>query len=323
MNEMNKHWEELENKIEKLYSDAKQFNMQPPRFQYYDMMKEELNTAQSTWGLFNEFKNEMEKFNQEEWLTFKKKGYFAFQDFFIKYQEALKQKEKNVVVRFLLNQIEQYKLSWPLLKLCTGESFEKEHWKRLFTILKLSKDTTLDNLKFGELVLSIPTMIKKSKEIKELSDKAQGEVTIREAINELRVWCENTEFILTEHESNGRQTPLIKEWKEVITQVSDHQSLILSLKESRFYQGFADQIQQIEQKLGGIDDYLAKLNVIQRKWVYLEPIFMRGALPQEQGRFMRVDEDFRGIALGIGRDPKVVSLCDVPGIKETLETILS
>lgn len=86
-------------------------------------------------------------------------------------------------------------------------------------------------------------MIKKAKEIRELSDKAQGEVTIREAINELRVWCENTEFILAEHDSNGRQTPLIKEWKEVITAVSDHQSLIASLKESRFFAGFADQIE--------------------------------------------------------------------------------
>lgn len=38
---------------------------------------------------------------------------------------------------------------------------------------------------------------------------------------------------------------------------------------------------------------------------------------------MRVDEEYRNIALGIGNDPKVVSLCDVPGIKDTLETILS
>jgi dynein heavy chain 2 len=108
------------------------------------------------------------------------------------------------VVRFLNQQIESFKQAWPLLKLCTGETFEKEHWKRLFTILRLSKDTSLDTLKFGDLVSSIPVMIKKAKEIKELSDKAQGEVTIREAINELRVWCENTEFVLTEHESNGR-----------------------------------------------------------------------------------------------------------------------
>ena len=33
--------------------------------------------------------------------------------------------------------------------------------------------------------------------------------------------------------------------------------------------------------------------IVPRKWVYLEPIFGRGALPKEQGRFKRVDDDFR------------------------------
>jgi dynein heavy chain 2 len=72
---------------------------------------------------------------------------------------------------------------------------------------------------------------------------------------------------------------LIKEWKDVVTQVSDNQSLIISLKDSKYFKNFQSDIEPIEQKLGGIDEYLAKLNIIQRKWVYLEPIFMRGALP--------------------------------------------
>jgi dynein heavy chain 2 len=50
-----------------------------------------------------------------------------------------------------------------------------------------------------------------------LADKAQGEVTIREALNELREWCDATEFETSEYESNGRKTPLVKEWKEIIT----------------------------------------------------------------------------------------------------------
>jgi dynein heavy chain 2 len=83
--------------------------------------------------------------------------------------------------------------------------------------LKLPKEATVETLKFGDLVEAMEVMVSRGKEIKELSEKALGEVTIREAINELRVWCENTEFVLTEHESNGRTTPLIKEWKEVIT----------------------------------------------------------------------------------------------------------
>jgi dynein heavy chain 2 len=127
-----------------------------------------------------------------------------------------------VVVKFLIKLIDDYKQAWPLIKMCTGESFEKEHWRRLITILALPKEVTLDNMKFGHLVDAVPVMLKKAKDIKELADKAQGEVTIREAINELRTWCESTEFELTDYESNGRQTPLIKEWKEVITQVSDH-----------------------------------------------------------------------------------------------------
>lgn len=62
----------------------------------------------------------------------------------------------------------------------------------------------------------------------------------------------------------------------------------------------------------GIDEYLQKLNIIQRKWVYLEPIFARGALPSQQGRFQRVNDDYRQIMGDIGSNPKVLALCNIP-----------
>ena len=194
-----------------------------------------------SWGMFEEFKVELDTMGKEEWLTYRKKDYFAFQDFFLNWSEKLKATEnKTVVTRFLLQQIEEYKQAWPIMKLCCGESFEKEHWRRLITILGMPKDVTFDNMKFSHLTDAVSTMIKKQKDIKDLSDKAQGEVTNREAVNELRVWCESTEFTTTDYASNGRQTPLIKEWKEIITAVSDHQSLIMSLKESRYATSFSD-----------------------------------------------------------------------------------
>ena len=49
--------------------------------------------------------------------------------------------------------------------------------------------------------------------------------------------------------------------------------------------------------MADLDEYLHNLNQIQRKWVYLEPIFGRGALPREQGRFKRVDDDFRLVSV--------------------------
>jgi dynein heavy chain 2 len=67
-------------------------------------------------------------------------------------------------------------------------------------------------------------------------------VTIREAIHELRVWCAETCFSLFEHTQNKRTTPLIKDWKDLLTAVSDNQALLASLKESRFFSRFEDQV---------------------------------------------------------------------------------
>ena len=70
-----------------------------------------------------------------------------------------------MVTRFLQQQIEEYKQAWPLLKLCTGESFEKEHWRKLITLLGMPKEVTFDNMLFSHLIESVPNMIKKKKDI--------------------------------------------------------------------------------------------------------------------------------------------------------------
>jgi dynein heavy chain 2, cytosolic len=61
----------------------------------------------------------------------------------------------------------------------------------------------------------------------------QGEVTIREALQELVAWGQTAEVKLTEHEQDGRQTPLIKDWKDLFLELGDKQSLLASLKESQ------------------------------------------------------------------------------------------
>ena len=55
----------------------------------------------------------------------------------------------------------------------------------------------------------------------------------------------------------------------------------------------------------------------------MESIFIRGALSSEQARFNRVDSEYISIMMGIESNPKVVSLCEIQGLKETLDTILS
>lgn len=52
-------------------------------------------------------------------------------------------------------------------------------------------------------------------------------------------------------------------------------------------------------RLMNVEQYVEQMNEIQRKWVYLEPIFSRDSVPSETSRFARVDVEFRSILEGL------------------------
>lgn len=50
-----------------------------------------------------------------------------------------------------------------------------------------------------------------------------------------------------------------------------------------------------EKRLSTLMEGLTLLQAIQRRWLYLEPIFGRGALPAVAGRFRLVDGEFKAV----------------------------
>lgn len=322
MKEWKANWQVLEGKISELSKDCAHFDVKESDIPTLDVLRAEMAEEEAGWQLYDEYQTSVESYENEDWLSTRGK-LFNFQDFVGAWVEKIKKNgSKDAISKHISSQMEGFKNLWPNLKYLTGEAFEKEHWKALFNIIDLPKSTSIEKLTFGQILSCSSKIQAKQAEIKELAARAQGEISLREAIQELKVWCETTDFQLTEYKANDRSTPLIKEWKDMMTKVSDNQALLASLKESKFYGKFADQIEQFETKLAGIDDYLQKLNIIQRKWVYLDPIFSRGALPQEQSRFKRLDDEYRTIMHTVERNQKVVSLVAIPGVKDSLEMIL-
>jgi len=202
------------------------------------------------------------------------------------------------------------------MKNMTGEPFERDHWKILFGIIKLPSDAKLETLTFRMVVDKLDIIVEKADELKELTARAIGEVTIRDAVMEVSAWFEQTEFSLLDHPVRGGTIPLIKDWKDMLSSVSDMQSLCGSLKDSRYFAPFKDQVDKFEEKLSLLDEVLIIMNKVQRKWVYLEPIFGRGSLPREKERFDKVNSQYRQIMKNIGASKKVNYLCTIRGLKE-------
>ena len=55
---------------------------------------------------------------------------------------------RDALTNYMISALETQKLIFPNLKLCIGDAFEKDHWRDLFTLLKLPRDVKLETLKF-------------------------------------------------------------------------------------------------------------------------------------------------------------------------------
>ncbi|XP_032878557.1 cytoplasmic dynein 2 heavy chain 1 isoform X2 [Amblyraja radiata] len=323
INEKKIEFDELETTRKKLIDDCRHFKVGEPEFELAERLREDLEHYANMWSLYEEFTNGLQSMVNEDWISFRSKSYI-FEEFLLMWHDKLRRRNEQTTVTVKLQKdVDKYKTVVPVLKYVRGEHLSQDHWLDLFHMIGMPRGTTLEKLQFGDLLKVADVLVSKSSELKELNSRAQGEVSIREALRELDLWGASSIFLMTDYQDSQKTTiKLIKDWKDIVNQVGDNQCLLQSLKDSPYYKGFEDKVSIWESRLADLDEYLHNLNQIQRKWVYLEPIFGRGALPREQGRFKRVDDDFRSIMADVQRDNRVTSLCMRAGIRHSLITIL-
>ncbi|CAK4090165.1 unnamed protein product [Aphanomyces euteiches] len=309
-----------------LVDNCNTFQMAVPQFDGVPALEVDIARVELNWSMYKEYNGEIDGLAKQDWITFREKM-FDLADVAAKWAEKLKSTERTSVVDRILDHCGHIKRAMPSLKLCRGDPFKDEHWTQLFHKLGIPKGVTLVQLTVGHFLQCLEALESQAtlQFVKVLHARAQGEVTIRDALQELRAWTQTAELSLLQHEQDGKTCCIIKDWKDITLQLGDNQSLLASLKESQFFKPFADQASQYETKMALLDQCLVQLNIIQRKWVYLEPIFGKGALPSEATRFKRVDDEFRDIMRSIETDPKLFNLADdmlFPQLQDRLSTMV-
>ena len=321
LKEIRRQWEDIQKVIGESLNNADAYGVDLSDLKSLKGVREYFKGPFAEWMVYFEFLSGIEKMEKEDWISFKYQIY-DFQKYILEWVEKLKGK-KDASSKFILDQCELFKDIWPALKSMIGEGFQRNHWTELFSIIGLPKNRPFNEVTFGEILNKRDVIYKKIDEIKFLAARAQGEIALREALTDLGSWCESTVFTFTEFVDQEKNTlGLIKEWTDILTEVGDNQVVLQNIKDSKFSANFTDQIESFEKKLGGLDELILKLNQIQRKWMYLEPVFGRGALPSEQGRFRRVDDEYRNIMQALQKEPQVVTLSQIPNVSDTLDMLL-
>ncbi|KAF0686502.1 Aste57867_21689 [Aphanomyces stellatus] len=326
MGEWREQFNEIIGRSKVLVDNCTTFQMAIPQFDGVAALDADIHRVELNWSMYKDYNGEVEALAKQDWITFREKM-FDLADVAAKWAEKLKAMDHTGVVDRILDHCGHIKRAMPTLKLCRGDPFKEEHWSQLFHKLGIPKGVSLVQLTVGHFLGCLDALEAQAtlQFVKVLHARAQGEVTIRDALQELRAWTQTAELSLLAHEQDGKSCCIIKDWKEITLQLGDNQSLLASLKESQFFKPFADQASQYETKMALLDQCLVQLNIIQRKWVYLEPIFGKGALPSEATRFKRVDDEFRDIMRSIETDPKLFNLADdmlFPQLTDRLTTMV-
>ena len=172
----------------------------------------------------------------------------------------MKEDQKDTVTMYIYDRVDEMKGLYSALKLMVGEQFQQEHWRTLLILLQLDS-LNIQDLTLQHILDKEARIRDKMQDLKELALRAQGEVSLREAVLELKIWLETAAFDLVEHLTTDKvEIVIIKEWKDLLTKVGDQQALLGSLRDSKYASRFVDQLEQFDKKLGPMDDMLRRLN---------------------------------------------------------------
>lgn len=204
-----------------------------------------------------------------------------------------------------------------------SDSLSDKHWANIFNIIDLPPKSYHD-IKLQDVLRYAGILSEKSNEIKVIVHQAYSEQIVRQAITELEQWGVVANLKLFSHvDSKNESMMLIKEFQEALNKIGDNQCLLQSAKNTVALDSFTDQIELWENKLNVLSFILNNLCQIQKKWIYLEPIFSSGTMRSGDLSFNRIDKDFRYIMRDIASNPKIITLVKINNIQMIIESLLN
>jgi len=219
VNEKKKEFEDLKIQQEKLSKECSQFSISLLEVESLDDLQRDIYDVEKVWVLYEDFHSQLDEMKNQDWISFRGKCY-EFDDMLQTWDAKLRKEEATVMSAKIQRTIDDYKDLIPCLKFLRGEHLSNDHWLDLFRLIELSRGTTLEKLTFGNLLQQSSIIVAKIQLLKELNSRAQGEVSIREALRELEVWGVGATFQFTDfQDSHGNLVKLIKEWKDLLNEV--------------------------------------------------------------------------------------------------------
>ncbi|XP_030371764.1 dynein heavy chain 10, axonemal [Scaptodrosophila lebanonensis] len=212
--------------------------------------------------------------------------------------------------------MKQFKATVPLMVSLKHEALRERHWLQLMEKTGQAFDMaptrfTLENM--------FSMQLHKYQEIAEqILTNAIKELQIERGVRAVEETWAVMAFKVIKHYKGMDDRGWVLGPVDEITQVLEDNAMNLqSMGASQFIGPFLGTVNKWERSLALVSEIIDEWLVVQRKWLYLEGIFIGGdirtQLPEEARKFDDIDKAYRRIMVDCAKNPLVVPFCSIPG----------
>ena len=212
------------------------------------------------------------------------------------------------------DRIDQFKQTLPLIQDLRSEALRPRHWAALKK--EINKEFDPDGARFTlEDIFSLG-LHNYADFIGELSSNANKELNIERSLADIETRWADVIVDIAEYKEIYFK---VRSTEDLFQLLEDDSVALSTMKASKYYSAFKEKIDFWERILSTISEIVDMLLTVQRKWMYLESIFMAAGdiskqLPEEYALFVSVNDGFKKVMGRVYKDPNAGRACSVPGM---------
>ncbi|XP_031792253.1 dynein heavy chain 10, axonemal isoform X1 [Piliocolobus tephrosceles] len=297
-----------------------------PITMYPELLKvqKEMSGLRMIYELYEGLKVAKEEWSQTLWINLNVQILQEGIEGFLRALRKLPRSVRGLSVAYYLEaKMKAFKDSIPLLLDLKHEALRDRHWKELMektsVFFEMTETFTLENMFAMELH-------KHTDVLNEIVTAAIKEVAIEKAVKEILDTWENMKFTVVKYYKGTQERGyILGSVDEIIQSLDDNTFNLQSISGSRFVGPFLQTVHKWEKTLSLIGEVIEIWMLVQRKWMYLESIFIggdiRSQLPEEAKKFDNIDKVFKRIMGETLKDPVIKRCCEAPNRLSDLQNV--
>jgi dynein heavy chain len=290
------------------------FNLDVKPYPLLNQTVFDLDQLDKIYGFYVQFRDFCENISSTMWSDLDIQALNAGAD---QFENDARKFPKDLKAIYTFKMVEttlgNFKDALPLIINLKNDALKTRHWQKVSDTTGVVFDTSLKSLTLGNIF---------SMELHNFA--ALIEEIINEAVNEMKIetelgkieaaWRMNSLQIMKYKKDGVERGSLLRPADELKIELEDNMLNLQTIAGSRFVGAFVDRVRKWEKTLNTVSECLEIWFTVQRKWAYLEGIFIgaediRQQLPEEAKKFDAIDKSFKTIMSLTAKNPNVVDAC--------------